>query len=86
MLKSSDKGSAEEVVVFLKNNAGICSWVSETDDFKEELTLDTISAVKFRSTNSVKFEMILEQEREELLLLIGLKNVSNCYSLIAKLV
>ena len=86
MLKSSDKGSAEEVVVFLKNNAGICFWVSETDDFKEELTLDTISSVKFRSTNSVKFEMILEQEREELLLLIGLKNVSNCYSLIAKLV
>ena len=60
ILKSSDKGSAKEEALFLKNKAGIWSGVLETVDFREEIALHTISIVMFRSTISEIFERTLE--------------------------
>ena len=61
MLKSSDKGSDKEEVVFLKNKAEIWSRELETDDFKKEIALDTTSTAMSKSTISEKFEKTLEK-------------------------
>ena len=62
MLRSSDNCNAKDEVVFLKNKTGILSGVSETVDFKEEIDLDTMSTVMFRSTFLEIFLRILELE------------------------
>ena len=60
MLKSSNKGSDKEEVVFLKSKAGISFGVLETDVFKKEIALDTKSIFMSRSTISEIFERLLE--------------------------
>ena len=52
MLKSSDKSSDREKVVFLKNKAGIRSKDLETDDIIEEIALATIKLCCYQSLTS----------------------------------